>query len=230
MFSIDAYKYACIAIAMPLSWSALADSSMEVALSSEASRPAVNDSVRATLSAEASAPSLNELSKQINQSIADALKTAKAYPSIKVKTGNTNTFPVYAKNGKIESWRMRSDVLLESGDSVGISELLGKLQASLSVASLTMTPSPETRKTAENEATLDAIDLFKARAKTLSTALGRSYSIKELTISTDNRFTPLVQQRYAKTMSLASDAVPMPMEAGESLVTVSVSGKIEVQQ
>jgi len=207
--------------------SALAAGALVVELSSEASRPAINDLVQATVSAEASGSGPGELSRQINQSIAEAVKTAKAFPGIKVNSGGTSTFPVYAKNGKIESWRMRSDISLESNDTAGLSELLGKLQASLGVSNLTMMPSPETRRNAENEAIQDAITLFKARARLIAETLGKNYTIKQLSVSTGGR-SPLPMLRgAARTMS--AEAAPMPMESGESLVSVSVSGKIEIE-
>lgn len=204
-----------------------ASSALVIELASEASRPASNDLAQATVSAEASGATPGELSRQINHSISEALKTAKGYPGVKVKTGGTSTYPVYAKNGKIESWRMRSDIALESGDTTALSELLGKLQASLGVSSLSMLPAPETRRKAENEAMLDAITLFKARSKLLAEAMGKNYSITHLTVSTGGRFAPPVM-RAARAMS-AEAAAPMPMESGESLVTVSVSGKIEIE-
>jgi predicted secreted protein len=200
-----------------------------VELSAEASRPAANDQLRATLFAEASGATPGELSAQVNKSIGDALKTAKAYPAIKTQSGNTATYPIYAKSGKIEAWRMRSELALESGDSAALGELLGKLQAqaSLGIANLVLQPSPETRKKIESEAMVDAIAAFKARAKTIADALGMGYRIKQLAVSTSGRNIAPLLRANARTM--AADAAPMPVEAGESQVGASVSGQIEVE-
>lgn len=198
-----------------------------IELSSEASRPAANDLARATVSVEASGTTLGELSKQVNAQIADALKNAKTFPNVKTQSGSTNTYPIYTKAGKIESWRMRSDVLLESSDITGLSELLGRLQSTLGVSNLVLQPSPETRKKAENEAMLDAIAAFKARAKVIADALGKPYRIKQLSVNTSGRFVQPMFRAAAK--SMASEAAPMPMEAGESLVSVTISGQIELE-
>ena len=72
----------------------------------------------------------------------------------------------------------------------------------------------------------DAIELFKHRARLLAEALGKSYSIRELSVSTGSRMPPPML-RSAK--SMIAESASMPMETGESLVTVSVSGKIEVK-
>lgn len=197
-----------------------------VELSSEASRPASNDLMQATVSAEASGASPGDLSAHINQAVADALKTAKAFPNVKVKTGNTTTYPVYSKQGKIDSWRMRSNIVLESSDTTEFSLLLGKLQTALAVTGLIASPSPETRRKAENEAMLDAIALFRGRARILAEQLGKGYSIKQLVISTTGHM-PQPMMRAARSISL--EAAPMPVEAGESQVVVSASGKIAIE-
>jgi predicted secreted protein len=206
---------------------AFAASPLTISLSSDATRPAANDLMQATVSAEATGMTPAELSRQINQTIAEALKLAKAYPSIKVQSGGTNTSPVYGKNSGIESWRMRSDISLESGDTASLSELIGKLQTSLAVSSLRMSPSPETKRKAEDAAILDALALFKARAKLLADAHGKNYGIKELSINTGGRFSPAPLR---VTMAApASSTAPMPIESGESMVSATVSGKIEIE-
>lgn len=198
-----------------------------VELSVEASRPAANDLARATVFTEATGATTGELAKRINSQIGDALKTARSYASVKTQSGGTHTYPVYAKGGKIESWRMRSELTLESADTNALAELLGKLQASLGVSSVTMLPAPETRKKAENEAILDAITAFKARAKLVADALGKPYRIKQLGINSNSRSPVMPMMRAAAAFSSA-DAAPMPMEAGETQITTNISGQIEL--
>jgi predicted secreted protein len=195
-------------------------------LSAEASRPAANDLARATVFAEATGSTPGELSGRIKSLIADSLKTAKGYATVKTQSGGTNTYPVYAKGGKIESWRMRSELALESGDTAALSELIGKLQASLGVSNLVMLPAPETRKKAENEAMLDAVNAFKSRAKLLADALGKPYRIKQLSVNSSGR--PPVMPMMRASAAYAPDAAPMPVEGGDSQVSATVSGQIEL--
>jgi predicted secreted protein len=217
LLALPAFPFATAASAAPLT----------VELSAEASRPAVNDLARATVSAEASSATPGELSRQVNSLIAEALKTAKAYPGIKTQSGGTGTYPIYAKGGKIESWRMRSELALESPDTAALSELLGKLQVSLGISSLVLQPAPETRKKAEDQAMIDAILAFKARASVIAEALGKTYQIKQLTVNTSGR---IIQPSYrSAARAMAADASPMPMEAGESQVSATVSGQIELE-
>lgn len=196
-------------------------------LAADASRPAANDLARATVFAEATSPTPGDSAKRVNALITEALGTAKGYPRVKAQTAGTHTYPVYGKGGgKIEGWRMRSEIALESGDTAALAELLGKLQASLGVAGVTLTPSPETRKKAENEALLDAIAAFKARAKLAADALGKPYRIKHLALGGQSSRPPLPLMRA--TSMAAMDAAPMPIEAGESQITATVSGQVEL--
>ncbi len=211
-------------LATLLATPALAGTTLD--LSAEASRPAANDLVRATVFAEASGATPGELARKVNAQIADGLKTAKTYGGIKAQSGGTHTYPIYAKGNRIESWRMRSELTLESGDTGALSELLGKLQTSLGVANVAMLPAPETRKKAEDEAMLDAVTAFKARAKLLADAMGKPYRIKQLSVNTNSRM-PAPMFRAA-TMAMSADAAAMPIEGGESQVAASVSGQIEL--
>ena len=74
---------------------------------------------------------------------------------------------------------------------------------------------------------IDAIAAFKVRAGLVAETLGKTYRIKQLNIATGNRFVQPVFRSAAR--SLAADAAPMPVEAGESQITASVSGQIELE-
>lgn len=197
-----------------------------VDLSAEASRLAANDLARATVFAEASSPSAGESARKVNQLLSEAIATARSHSGVKVQTAGSHTFPVYARGGKIESWRMRSELMLESGDTAALSELLGKLQASLGVSGIILQPSPETRKKAESEATQEAIAAFRARARLVAEALGKPYRIRHLSLGGEHRRPPMPMLRAAP--MAAMEAAPMPIEAGDSQVTATVSGQIEL--
>lgn len=198
-----------------------------VDLSAEASRPAPNDLARATLFAEASGSAPAEAARRVNALMSEAIATTKGQSKVKVQTTGTHTYPIYAKGGRIESWRMRSEMVLESPDTSALSELVGKLQTTLGVSGVSLSPSPETRKKAESEATLEAIAAFRANAKLVADTFGKPYRIKHLSVGSQG-FQPPMPKYRAAPMAAAMEGAPMPMEAGESQVSVSVSGQIEI--
>ncbi|HTH94986.1 MAG TPA: SIMPL domain-containing protein [Rhodocyclaceae bacterium] len=192
----------------------------------DASRSAPNDQFRATAFAEVSDAKPAVAAAQVNRQIAAALVIAKEYPSIKARTGSTQTWPVYGKNGtNIDTWRMRSELQLESRDAGAMSELLGKLQANLGVSQIVATPAPETAKQAEAEAMSAAIQAFRDRAALIASALGKKYRIREMNIGGGNR-TPVYAMRPKALMS--AEAAPMPIEGGDSDIVINISGKIEL--
>ena len=153
-------------------------------LSVESTRAAVNDMQRAVVFAEANDANLNALTRRVNQAINQGLAVSKSASSVKVRSGNSSTWPSYARNSqKIEGWRMRSELVLESRDTAALSELLGKLQGELALGQISFTPSTETRRKAEDEAIVDAIAAFKARADLAANALGRKYRIRHVAIN-----------------------------------------------
>lgn len=195
-----------------------------IELSAEATGTAANDLARATLFAEGSDPHPAEIAKRVNGAIAAALRTVKAYPNVKARSGASHTYPNYGKGGnRIESWRMRSELMLETRDMTALSDLLGKLQATLGVASIALAPAPDTRAKAEEQATLDAISAFHVRAKLVAGAMGSPFRIRQMSIQGSGR-PPVVPVMRSAVMAEAA----APIEAGESTVSVSVSGQIEL--
>ncbi|GAA5185527.1 SIMPL domain-containing protein [Niveibacterium umoris] len=200
-------------------------------LSVESSRSAVNDLQRAVVFIEATDANLNTLNKKVNQAIAQGVSISKTAPAVKVRSGNSSTWPTYTRNTqKIEGWRARSELVLESKDSAALSELLGKLQGELALGQISFTPSPETRRKAEDEAIVDAIAAFKARAELAANALGRKYRIRQFAINTNQNFrpTPMPMARAA-VMSAAADSTPPAIESGETQISVTVTGTVELQ-
>ncbi|GBG01572.1 hypothetical protein AZSI13_08990 [Azospira sp. I13] len=197
-----------------------------VDLSASASRPAPNDLVQAVVFAEASGSGTGDLAQKVNSAVAEGLRTAKGYKGVKAQSGGTTTYPIYGKSGRIESWRMRSDITLEARDAAALSELLGKLQATLGVAGVHFLPAPETQKKIEDEAMVDALAAFNARAKLVGDTLGKAWRVKQLSIGSSGGRPPFAPRMKAALM--AAEASPMPMEGGESSVMVNISGQIEL--
>jgi predicted secreted protein len=136
------------------------------------------------------------------------------------------TYPSYGKDGRITGWRMRSELELETIDMAALSELMGWLQETLAVGQLSLLPAPETRKKAEDEATLEAVAAFQAKAKLIADALKKTYRIRQMNINGSQPMERPMMMRASK--MTAMDAAPAPIEAGESRVSVTISGQIEL--
>jgi predicted secreted protein len=186
-----------------------------------------NDLGRATAFAEMTGADPAEVARKVKSAISDGFASAKAQPGISAKSGATHTYPLYGKgNRNIENWRMRSEIVLESRDSAALSTAVGKLQGSLAVSNINFSPAPETRRKAEDDATLEAIDAFRAKAERIAGSMKKPYRIRQMSVNGSGNF----PQPYpvVRAAMMAAEAAPMPIEAGESTVTVNVSGQIEL--
>jgi predicted secreted protein len=203
-----------------------------VDLNAEASRLAPNDLARAQAYIELGDSTPSALAKKVNVIMQSALATCRPYTTVKVRSGNTSTYPVYGKNGRtIDSWRMRSELLLESKDQAALSELLGKLQNDLAVGQLTLQPSEETTRQTENEAIADGIAAFNARAKIVADSLGKSWRVLHMNVNhTGGMPTPRPMMMRSKGVMAEAVMADMPVEAGESRIAVSISGQIEIDR
>ena len=188
-------------------------------------RSVANDLGRATAYTEVTGTSPDEVARKVKVTLADALAVAKAQAGVSVKSGGTHTYPIYAKgNRTIEAWRMRAELQLESRDAAALSTLLGKLQTTLAVGNLQFLPAADTRRKTEEDATQEAIEAFRAQAERIAATLKKPYRIRSMTIGGSDFAQPV--RRAA--MAMAAEAAPMPIEAGESNLTVNVSGQIEL--
>ena len=200
-----------------------------VELQAEAQRELPNDTVTAGLYVELNDANAAALATAVNKATNEALRVAREFGSVRVRSGNNQTYPVYAKGNVLQGWRGRAEIRIESRDFEAASRLIGKLQAGMQLGNMTFSVSPAARRQGENELITEAIAAFKARAEIVRGALaGRSYKIQHLNVNTGYSAPP---PRFAVARALAAgtpEAVAPELEGGVSMVTVTVGGAIEV--
>ncbi|MBC7943814.1 MAG: SIMPL domain-containing protein [Burkholderiales bacterium] len=198
-----------------------------VELQADAQREVQNDTMTATLFVEQNGFEPAQVADSVNKVVNQALKTAKEFGGVTVKSGYTQTYPVYGKNNQLQGWRMRSELRLETKNFAAGSKLIGKLQSSMQLAEMGFSVSDEARRKAENELVTEAIARFRERADIARQALdGGAYKIQRLSINTGGRqpIRPFLARAEARSMDVAAPDV----QAGTSEVTVSANGAIEI--
>ena len=230
---MGALKWLFSTLALVLAGSALAADPAPryntVELQADAQRELANDTVSASLYLELNDANPAALAAAVNKAANEALRVAREYPAVRARSGNNQTYPVYAKGNVLQSWRARAEIRLESKDFEAASRLIGKLQAGMQLGNTAFSVSPEARRQAENELIAEAIAAFKARADIVRGALGgRSYKIQRLNVSTGYSAPP-PRFAVARVMAAGAPEVAAPnFEGGVSMVTVAVGGAIEV--
>ena len=198
-----------------------------VELRAEAQRDVQNDLMNAVLYVEMNDGSPAALAGSINRSVNEALRAAKEFPAVKARSGSNQVYPVYSKGNTLQGWGGRAEIRIESRDFEAASALIGKLQATMQLASLNFSIAPDSRKAVEDDLMVEAIKAFKARAEVAKGALGgRDYRIVRLSV-TSGYSGP--QPRFAMTRAAPSaEITPPSFEAGTSQVTVTASGTVEM--
>ncbi|WP_291518079.1 SIMPL domain-containing protein [Acidovorax sp.] len=171
---------------------------------------------------------------QLRQALDAALAEAKrnAQPGqLDVRTGPFGLYPRYGKDGKINGWQGRAELVLEGRDFSRITTTAAKIQ-SMAISQVSFGLSREARAKVEGEAQTQAIEQFKVRAAELAKGFGFSgYSLREVAVNS-NEMNPGPRPRMmaveAKMGSMAADA-PMPVEAGKAQVVVNVSGSVQMR-
>lgn len=171
---------------------------------------------------------------QLKVAIESALVVARAQAQpglLEVRTGQFSLYPRYGSGGKINGWQGSTELVLEGRDFARISSTAGKI-STLTMGGVAFSLSREARQKLESEVQTQAIERFKARAAEVAKGFGFSgYTLREIGISSadsggDVVMRPRVMAMEAK--AAMSDA-PVPVEAGKSMVNVTVSGSIQLR-
>jgi predicted secreted protein len=166
--------------------------------------------------------------QEVNRVLSAALAKAKASTGVQVKTGSAHTQANHGKDGLIVAWTVRNEVILESTKSEKLSQLVTELSETMSISSLGFSLSDAARKKIQTALQAEAIAAFKQKAQKATEQFGFSrYTIESAQISGDNSYSGLRQKAYAMKGGLA-EAAPVSMEAGETSVSVSVSGVVRM--
>ncbi|HEX5277444.1 MAG TPA: SIMPL domain-containing protein [Fluviicoccus sp.] len=191
---------------------------------------ATNDLLTANLSIEAGNRNPTALARELTQKINDALKQAGAYKTVKLTSGNQQTWPVYTDKNKLDSWRGRAEVRLESQDFKSAGELISVLQGNLQLNGLHFNVAPTTRRDLENQLTEQAVQAFRQRADRIRQAWNaKSYRLVQMSIGTANPPAPPPMYAMRAAKAEMADAPAAEYAGGESRLSVQVSGSIELE-
>ena len=196
-----------------------------VTLNAQAEREVSNDLLSAVLAAEAEGADPAQLANDVNGAMQRALATAKGYKAVSARSGNYQTYPVYDKN-RITRWRARQELRLESPDFAAATELIGKLQAGMVVAGMTLSVSPSARRQVENALIPEALAAFDERARVVRDAMkAKAYRMRDLNLSGIEPGRPVLAMARSAAQSITQPAV----EPGTTRILITVSGTIQLQ-
>jgi len=169
----------------------------------------------------------NQLKSALDEALTLARREAKS-AGIEVRTGRFGLSPRYDRNGKMTGWQGSAELVLQGRDFARMGEIAGKLQT-LTVASASFGLTPEQRQGAETMAQSQAIAQFRQRAGEAAKSFGyATYSLIEANLSAGDSGGGRPPMMAMSARTVAADA-PVPLEAGLTSVTVTVTGSVHMK-
>lgn len=169
-----------------------------------------------------------QLRQALDAALAEARKVAKP-GELNVRTGAFSLVPRYAPKGGINGWQGSVELVVEGRDSAAIAQLAARVQT-LTIARVGWSLSREARDKVEGDVSAQAIARFRARADAVARQFGAGgWSLREVSVSSSEPggLVPL-RRAVAMTAQAAADA-PLPVEPGNAVVSVSVSGSVQLK-
>ena len=169
-----------------------------------------------------------QLKQALDGALAEARKAARP-GQLDVQTGNFSIYPRTAPKGGISGWQGTAELVVEGRDLPAIAQLTGRI-GTLTVARVAYGLSREVREKAETDVASQAIARYRAKAADYARQFGHAgYAIREVHVTSNEP--PPMPRPYAmqgRAMAASVDEA-LPVEAGKAVVTVTVSGTIQLQ-
>lgn len=201
----------------------------QLSFSTEIKQEIDNDEVRASLYKKAQASDAKALATELNTSINQAMSIAKRYPSVTVSTGRQNTYPRYDKNDKIIGWTGQANIDIKSTDFTAASQLIADLQSMLVMDNLSFGISETRKDELEKQLMSRASKAFQQQAQTLSRDWGaKGYRVISVNLNTGSNYYPRPMGRMMAMQESASSVPEQSFEGGNSTLSVTADGTIEL--
>lgn len=176
----------------------------------------------------------SQLKQALDAALTEARKGARP-GQLEVQTGAFSLYPRYAQpkpgsggSATIASWQGSTELVVEGRDTQAIAQLTSRI-TTLSIARVNFSLSREARERVEADVAAQAIARFRGRAEAVSKQFGMGgYVIREVSVSGSepNQGQPQPLMRAQASRAMADES--LPVEAGKTLVTATVSGSIQL--
>ncbi|SOZ13992.1 conserved hypothetical protein, DUF541; putative exported protein [Cupriavidus taiwanensis] len=200
-----------------------------LSLTAQAVTEVPTDIVHLTLAAEQEGAEPAAISSGLSSRTQAVITQARRVQGVTAESGGFTIHPSTDRNGRISTWRGRSEVILKSRDFAAVSRLAGELASQMQVQNIAFSLSREAREAAEAKLAEQAIASFRSKAQATTRLFGYgSYTIREVSVNETGMVPPVPRMYGAAKAMMADAAVPVPVEGGKTQVTVSVNGSVQM--
>jgi len=206
-----------------------------VSLSAEATLEVPNDEVVISFRVEERGQKLDALHQRVNQMSATIKKSLSKEKDVSLKTSSRRVDPIWQKGSyqiKREGWLVVQSGTITSKKLDDVPRWLDTIErVGAKLQGLSFRISDSVRLATQEDLRIQAIHQFQAKANTVVNALGATYfQILHLNTGGSTPSQPMFRQERAyMSKAMATDSTPA-LSSGESRISVSVSGDIEVEK
>ncbi|MFN6995200.1 MAG: SIMPL domain-containing protein [Aquincola tertiaricarbonis] len=169
-----------------------------------------------------------QLKQALDAALAEARKAARP-EQVEVQTGNFSLYPRYAVKGAINGWQGTAELVVQGRDMAAISQLSGRI-STMTIGRVNYGLSREATQKVEAEVTAQAIKRFQAQATEMARHFGyQEATVREVNVQTNEAGSiPIAPKTYMRAAAAQMDEA-LPVEAGKSTVTATVSGTVQMK-
>jgi predicted secreted protein len=232
-----AVAWTCTAQAQPSAMGAATAATNVLSLSASASVEVTMDTLSVTLAATREGADASAVQSQLRQALEVALTEARraARPqALEVQTGAFSLSPRYAAptarstQPSITGWVGRAELMIEGRDLPAVAQLVARL-STVSVARVSFGLSREAREQVEQETTRQAITRFRTQAEGYARQFGFSgYEIREVQVGLQEPPVMLARAPMMRAAAAPAAEEALPVEAGKTTVSSTVSGSVRM--
>ncbi len=200
----------------------------QFSLQASAQSEVENDLMRVMMQVQHENRDAAVLAGKINADMQWAIEQLATFDSIVYRTENYTTYPKYEQQ-RVVGWRSSQTLSLSSSDFEAVKRAVQILQGRLQVSNMVFLARDETRRLAEDKLINEALDNLKHRAGIVQQNMGADgYRIMHMNIDTGRYAGPRPRMEATMMRSAAADVAPA-VEGGNSKISVTVSGQIQLQ-
>lgn len=189
-----------------------------------------NDEITVSMAIERDDQDATHLADEINRLMADATGTMSKFTTVHSQSGDYSIRPVYSRDKQLDHWRGTSTVLLKSRNIKDMAGLVQQLQKSMTIKSTRYTVSAERKEEIETGMIKSAMKKFSKRADLVTAGMGfRKYRLVNININNSSNIPPRPVYAMASAKLASSDIAAPTFDAGETSLTVTIFGTIEMQ-
>ncbi len=211
---------------------ASADLNQVVSLSASASQRVPQDWLRVVVRTRQEGTEAMAVQKQLKKTVDEALthlRTQTKPRQLEVRSGTFGIHPRHNDKGRLVGWQGEADVVIEGRDFAKIAQVAGEVK-DMAVESAQFSLSREGRQQLEAEVQSQAVQRFRQRAEQLAKDFGfKDYTLRQASVGSVDQPVPGPVAMMARAAMVADAPQPIPLEAGQEEVQITVSGSIQLR-